>query len=65
MNNGIHIKYSTVQIERVIFYFKKKDDPFYAKIRLVYIFVKMWAGPLLAKPSGNDEYKLFCGIDKE
>lgn len=50
MNNGIHIKYSTVQIERVIFYFKEKDDPFYAKIRLVYIFVKMWAGPLLAKP---------------
>ncbi|ADY21950.1 hypothetical protein YBT020_13590 [Bacillus thuringiensis serovar finitimus YBT-020] len=29
---------------------KKKDDQFYAKIRLVYIFVKMWAGPLLAKP---------------
>ena len=45
MNSGINIKYSTVQIERVIFYFKKKDDSFYAKIRLVYIFVKMWVGP--------------------
>lgn len=28
----------------------KKDDSFYAKIHLVYIFVKMWVGPLLAKP---------------
>ncbi|MED0876777.1 serine hydrolase [Bacillus mobilis] len=29
------------------FYFKKKDDSFYAKIRLVYIFVKMWCSPII------------------
>ena len=65
MNSGINSKYSTVQIKRDIFYFKKKDVSFYDKIHLVYIFVKMWVGPLLAKPGGNDEYKQFCGIDKE
>ncbi len=50
MNSGINSKYSTVQIKRDIFYFKKKDVSFYDKIHLVYIFVKMWVGPLLAKP---------------
>ena len=61
LNSGIHIKYSTVQIKRVIFYLKKKDDSFYAKIRLVYIFVKMWSKSPFSK-TGVEMMSINCFV---